>query len=358
MNEAQAALSVPPDESGGTWNPDRDPFPYDSVFRTLLNDCRHLILPLLNETFGETYTGAETIEFFQNEHFQNRQDGAEDRIITDSFFRVICAEKKETESRKEKRYHLECESTSDRKILIRMFEYDAQLALDQDSCIIGDELTVSFPHAAVLFLRSTRNTPDRMKITIETPGGTVSYDVPAIKISDYSIDKLFDSKLYLLIPFYAFNLEKQFSAIEQDEKKLEETISEFAAISNRMEALILEDPDEETGNFGKIDEYTYKTLIEMSNKVLSNLTKKYDKIREGVEKALRGQILNYEAKRIKNEGRNEGRNEGIQIGMLIGSARTYRDELGLDDQTIIGKLSNTYHIPADQVESYIRQMQP
>lgn len=30
---------------------------YDGAFRTILNDCRKLVLPVLNEIFGETYTG-------------------------------------------------------------------------------------------------------------------------------------------------------------------------------------------------------------------------------------------------------------------------------------------------------------
>lgn len=30
---------------------------YDGVFRTILNDCRKLIIPVINEIFGETYTG-------------------------------------------------------------------------------------------------------------------------------------------------------------------------------------------------------------------------------------------------------------------------------------------------------------
>ena len=51
--------------------------PYDDVFRTLLNDCSHLILPVLNEVFGENYKGDEEIIFSPNEHFLNRQDGEE-----------------------------------------------------------------------------------------------------------------------------------------------------------------------------------------------------------------------------------------------------------------------------------------
>ena len=43
---------------------------YDRVFRTILNDCRKLIIPIINEIFRETYTGGEEeIRFFPNEHF-------------------------------------------------------------------------------------------------------------------------------------------------------------------------------------------------------------------------------------------------------------------------------------------------
>lgn len=45
---------------------------YDDVFRTILNDCRDLIHPLLNEIFGEHYSGREPIHFGTNEHFMNQ----------------------------------------------------------------------------------------------------------------------------------------------------------------------------------------------------------------------------------------------------------------------------------------------
>ena len=48
--------------------------PYDDVFRTLLNDCSSLIIPLINEVFGERYTGSEKIVFSPNEHFLNQQE--------------------------------------------------------------------------------------------------------------------------------------------------------------------------------------------------------------------------------------------------------------------------------------------
>lgn len=38
--------------------------PYDDVFRTLLNDCKQLAIPIINEAFYEKYTGDEDIIFF------------------------------------------------------------------------------------------------------------------------------------------------------------------------------------------------------------------------------------------------------------------------------------------------------
>ena len=62
---------------------------YDGVFRTILNDCRKLVIPIVNEIFGENYTGNEEIEFFPNEHFIDQQDAADKERITDSNFAMM-----------------------------------------------------------------------------------------------------------------------------------------------------------------------------------------------------------------------------------------------------------------------------
>ena len=92
---------------------------YDGAFRTILNDCRKLIIPVINEIFDEHYTGEEEIRFFPNEHFLDQQDAADKERITDTNFQII--------GRIVKKYHLECESSlPDGKITIRLFEYDAR----------------------------------------------------------------------------------------------------------------------------------------------------------------------------------------------------------------------------------------
>ena len=48
---------------------------YDDAFCTLLNDCSELIIPVVNEVFGEHYSGKEKIIFGVNEHFLSHRCG-------------------------------------------------------------------------------------------------------------------------------------------------------------------------------------------------------------------------------------------------------------------------------------------
>ena len=175
---------------------------YDGVFRTIINDCSWFVLPLINEVFGEHYSGTETIEFHPNEHFISQNDEPDSKRITDTNFTVTGSTVK--------KYHLECESSKySTRILVRIFEYDAQIALDESE-IEGETIKVTFPNTAVLYLRNSRKTPDSMKVMIIVPGDSAEYTVPIIKMADYTADDIFRKKLYMLIPFYIFNFEKQF----------------------------------------------------------------------------------------------------------------------------------------------------
>ena len=296
--------------------------PYDDVFRTLLNDCSSLIIPLINEVFGEHYTGKERIVFSQNEHFMNRQDGDEDERITDTSFKIITG----TESKK---YHWECQSSKDSSMLVRFFEYDTQIALDEGE-IKRNVLTVTLPNSAVLFLRCDDGTPDQMKIEIITPGGTVSYAIPVMKSQQYSIDDIFEKGLLFLIPFHIFSYESRFEEYEEDRDKLRQLQGEYKAIADRIEQLL---------NAGELSEYTKCTILDMSDKVLKHIARKYENVREGVKDVMGGRVLDYEAKRIKNEGRAEGI---IETGI----------DFGLSDNEILEKLQIKLNISLQMAQEY------
>ncbi|MGN0242800.1 MAG: hypothetical protein ACI4CT_01930 [Lachnospiraceae bacterium] len=92
------------------------------------------------------WRGKEEIVFHANEHFLNRKNGNEQLRITDSSFEVIADGVK--------KYHLECQSTEDHTMLIRIFEYDAQIALDE-GMLEGNRLIVTFPASVIIQLRGT-----------------------------------------------------------------------------------------------------------------------------------------------------------------------------------------------------------
>jgi len=135
------------------------------------------------------------VQFKENEVILRKPGAVEDRF-TDSSFSI-------TEREESRNYHLECQSTPDGSVIVRMYEYDSQIAL-KDGELEQGVLRVNFPQSAVLYLRYNENTPDVLRIYINTPGGSVSYDIPIMKIGNYSVDLIFDKKLYFLIPFYIF----------------------------------------------------------------------------------------------------------------------------------------------------------
>ncbi len=182
----------------------------------------------------------------------------------------------------------------------QVFEYDTQIALDEGE-IKGRVLTATLPHSAALFLRCDRSTPDSLRIEIVTPGGSVGYDIPVMKSQSYSIDEIFEKGLLFLIPIYIFLHESRFKEYDKDADKLRALKDEYGDIMGRPEGLL---------DAGQISEYTKCTLIDMSNKVLEHIARKYENVREGVKSVMGGRVLDYEAKRIKNEGKLEGRLEG------------------------------------------------
>ena len=61
-----------------------------------------------------------------------------------------------------------------------------------------------------------------MLVQIEVPGDSARYYVPIAKIVKYSIDEIFEKKLYILIPFYIFTYEADFDEYNTDKEKLAE----------------------------------------------------------------------------------------------------------------------------------------
>ena len=117
---------------------------FDDVFRTIAQKMPQLLIPLINEVFHTSYSEEEQFEQLRNEHYEKYGT-----VITDSIIRIGGHI-----------YHLECQSSKDRTMVIRMFEYDISIALEHAS--LGEHAIweIAFPQSCVLYIRNHRSLPD------------------------------------------------------------------------------------------------------------------------------------------------------------------------------------------------------
>ena len=101
----------------GTENTTEHSTIFDDVFRTIAQKMPQLLIPLINEVFHTSYSEEEQFEQLRNEHYEKYGT-----VITDSIIRIGGHI-----------YHLECQSSKDRTMVIRMFEYDISIALEHAS---------------------------------------------------------------------------------------------------------------------------------------------------------------------------------------------------------------------------------
>ncbi len=229
----------------------------------------------------------------RNEHFIEREDGSSQKRITDSHFMI-------REGNIENSYHMECESSEyDSTILLRIFEYTSQIAMDSAERT-QDKLYVQFPKTGLLLLRAGNRDPEDGVIIISTPEGELSYKIPILKMADIGIDEIFEQQLYFLLPFFIFNYEKCFGELENDHIQMEELADDYRHILERLR-------EEESRQNGRLSTFSFGVIINLIERVSFNLTKKHVMIQKKVGDIVGGQILDLEWIRFWEEAKAEER---------------------------------------------------
>ena len=119
------------------------------------------------------------------------------------------------------------------------------------------------------------------------------------------MEEIFDRKLLFFLPFYIFSHEKQLPEYESDETKLRNLMDEYRRILSKLDEL------QETGD---IDAFIKNAICATITHVLALIAENYQNVREGVEHIMRGKVIDYEAKTIRNKALDEGRKEGRKEG--------------------------------------------
>ena len=308
---------------------------YDDAFRTMETKCDDLVIPFVNHMFNESYDSRAIIKRLRNEQFIENGNGSDEKRITDSSFEILFNSLR-------KRYHIECESKKyDGSILVRIFEYDSQIAID-DSEKDGYRIKFKFPNTGLLLLRSTKSTPESATIELEMPDGeTSSYKVPFVRMSDYDIDTIFEKRLYILIPFYIFNYEAELDVINSDEEMMKNFFEIYPEIFTRLKTEV---------ESGHLSAKSFSAIMRLTRKVAYKLTMNREKLQEKVGAVMGGEVLDLPEFRIFDEGKAEERANGIRIFIED------KIEDGIPSDKIMDKLQKKYFLSEEESKNSLNQV--
>lgn len=267
---------------------------FDDVFRTMLEKMPELVIPLINEVFSTDYPVDIPIKQMRNEHHTKSGE-----IITDSHLLIA-----------DKIYHIECQSTSDSEMVIRMIEYDFAISLENVEKENG-RYRIYFPHSCVLYLRGNRRN-NVLELDIVMPDGRIlEYNVPTLYVEQYTKDIIFQKKLLFLLPYYVIRYEKNKKTLK-DDIKLQEMLEEYREIEKYLEKELLDE--------GKEVEYRY--FIELISQIADYIFANVEKAKKGIGKIMGGKVLELETDRIIREGLEKGMQQGMYQGMQQGIRET------------------------------------
>ena len=294
---------------------------FDDVFRTMMEKMPYLAVPLINEVFHTSYPENVEITQLRNEHQQENGE-----IITDSCLKI-----------RSKLYHIECQSIDDTTMAIRMIEYDFAIAAE-NAQKMNRRYRIEFPRSCVIYLRSNKNTPDSLEVEVVFPdGNTYMYQIPTVKMDNYTKDSIFEKNLLMLLPFYVMKYEKNAHEISENPEKMQQLLDEYEEIRQKL--------NEEFTEEGKSELYT--NLMDWMARVSDYIFRNENAVRKGIGGIMRGRVLKLKSEELLEEGELKKSKEvavafaemGLPVDKIAQgikvSEKTVMEWLGLSEEDVL-----------------------
>ena len=254
---------------------------FDDVFRTMVEKLPYLDVPLINEVFETSYPENVEITQLRNEHQQENGE-----IITDCCLKIG-----------RKLYHIECQSIDDTTMAIRMIEYDFAIAIE-NAQKINRRYRIEFPRSCVIYLRSNKNTPDSLEVEVIFPDGKMHlYEIPTVKMENYTKDSIFEKNLLMLLPFYVMRYEKEAHNFSENPEKMQQLLNEYEEIRRRLNEELVEERKSDL----------YADLTDWIVRIADYIFRNEDAARKGINGIMRGKVLKLKSEELREEGREEER---------------------------------------------------
>lgn len=300
---------------------------FDDVFRTIAQKMPQLLIPLINEVFHTSYSEEEHFEQLRNEHYEKYGT-----VITDSIIQIG-----------NHIYHLECQSSKDKTMVIRMFEYDISIAIEHASYENDEIWEIKFPQSCVLYIRNHRDLPDYHEAVVKfADGQKMRYRVPILQAKKYTVDRIFEKRLLILLPYHILRYEHFLKHNGMDTRKLQQLLADFREINRRLE----ETAEKENKS------HLYMDMIVLIEQIADYIIPKNNTIRKGLGDVMGGKILKLQSEELlelgEARGKAKGRLEGKREERL--DAIQNMMDLGLTKEQILRKYS------LEEYEAALRSM--
>ena len=250
---------------------------WDRIFKTLLLEMPEMFLPLINEVFNETYDKTTKITLLNNEFYN--KDGS--KVICDTALMVNSMI-----------YHFECQFSNDKEMAFRMFEYDFQIGLlDAKRKKNIDEF--DFPRSCVVYITTNKNNPKKLSMKVNFPNGSYLYEVPTIRVHDYSLESINKKKLLIFLPYLALKYPQKLKNKKPPTK--EEIVKFYQEMLNLLETAY---------NDSVIDIEEYNAILEAMREAEQRVFENFDEIKKEVDTMV-SKTLELKSFKMRDEAVNE-----------------------------------------------------
>lgn len=294
---------------------------YDDVLRTIQERHPQLLIPLFNEVFHTSYPENARIGRLPEEYQK-----LVSKVVADSCNIVG-----------NHVYHVECQSTRDGKMVLRMVEYDFMIALTGAEKKDGS-YHLKMPRSCVLYLRGDANIPAKEELKMEfADGQVVSYCVPNVKLEDYTLDEIFEKNLLIFLPYYIMRYEKAFHEIADSEEKIRELLLEYQEIIEQLDAV------EEMKQEGLMQD-----MIRLMRRIVDYQLRRERELRERMDEVMGGKVLELPSDKLREE-REIGIAQGIKALVEVCG------EFGMSREDTEERIKTKFKLTSGRAQEYMQE---
>ena len=236
-----------------------EPMLWDEIMKALVYTMPEQLFPLIEEVYGITYPKGTSVQFLSTEQpvFPNNTEEAFISQFMDLSVLIAGTDY----------YHIECQMKNDHQMVIRMLSYDLHFAMqhceaEQDAT---GEMILRFPRSVVLYPEKNGKIPDRLRCRIIFQDDSEhTYQVPTVRMQDYSMEEIQRKHLILFLPYILLRLRPQLESHNGINKE------ELTSLVNSVIVILNEEVQ-----LGNITELQQKDILELFNRASKKIFTHY-----------------------------------------------------------------------------------